>query len=103
MPKGCQWSSLTWIFDVKKGSYAVDSSTLRACSSVIQNLSIRLLLLIAKANKLETETGDIGSTCINANVGEQVYSRAGSEWDEKTGCTLEIMKALHILSTLARL
>ena len=65
-----QWAPLQWMFDTKKedkrrkarlvvGSHVVDDSALPTYSSVVQNLSIRLLLLISKANNLKITTGDM--------------------------------------------
>ena len=86
MPPDYQWAPLQWIFDVNKedkrrkarlvvGGHVVDASSLPTYSSVVQNLSIRLLLLISKANNLKIATGDVGNACINANCGEKVYTR----------------------------
>ena len=90
MPPDYQWAPLQWVFDIKKEDkhrkaylvvegHVMDASMLPIYSSVVQNLSICLLLLIMKANNLKVATGDIGNVYINAKVGEKVYSRAGSE------------------------
>ena len=80
----------------------VDVSTLPAYSFVVQNLYIRLLLLMVKANKLNIATVDVGNAYINAKVGEKVCSRAGSELSDKVGRTLETLQASHGLKTSAR-
>ena len=41
----------------------------------MQNLSIRLLLLIVKARNLHVAAGDIVNADLNANVGESVSTR----------------------------
>ena len=90
MPKSYQWAPLMWVFDIKKedkrrkarlvvGSHVIDASSLPTYSSVIQNLSIYLLLLIAKANNLYVATGDIRTVYLNANVGKSVHAYAGKE------------------------
>ena len=90
MPKGYQYAQLMWIFDIKKedkrgnlclvvGSHAVDSSTLHTHSSVIQTLSIFLILLIAKTNKLTIATVDMVNERISANFGEQLCFLSVSE------------------------
>ena len=90
MYEGCQLALLMWIFDTKKedkrrkfrlivSSCVVDASTLPAYSSVFQNLSMRLLLLISKANKLNAATGYVESACIDDNAREQLHSHIGSE------------------------
>ena len=65
-------------FDIKKedkrrnshlvvSSYVDDASTLPIYSSVIQNLSIRLLVLITKASKFNPAI-DVVNSYINANI-----------------------------------
>ena len=79
-----------WVFDIKKedkrrkarlviGGHVIDTSSLPAYSSVIQNLSIHFLLLIAKVNNLYVVIGDIGTVYLNTNVCESVYACAGEE------------------------
>ena len=101
-----------WIFDAKKEEkrrtfrfvvvgHVIDASSLPTYSSVVQNLSITLVLLIAKSNNLNISTGDVGNACVNANVGESVYSWAVEEWGDESGCALKILKALCGLKTSA--
>ena len=84
------------------GGHFIDSSSLPTYSSVVQKISIRLLLLIAKENNLNIATGDVGNACINAKVGESVHSRSGEEWGDKSVCVLETLKALHGLKNSVR-
>ena len=78
------------VFDMKKegkkiksrqvvGGHVINTSSLPTCSSVVQNLSIRLLLLISKANNLHIATGHVGNAHFNANVGKSACARAGEE------------------------
>ena len=102
-----------WMFDVRKEckrrkvrlvvrSHVIDVSSLPAYYSVVQNLSIRLLLRIAKANNLKIVTGNVGNSRISAKVSESVCSREREEWGDKLGCVLEMLKALCSLKTSAR-
>ena len=61
------------------GDCIVDSLTLPIYSFIVQNLSIRLLLLIAKLNDLQIVIWDISNTCINTTTSKKVYSRASTE------------------------
>ena len=90
MPLNYQWAPLQQTFDIKKedecrkarlvvGAYVADASSLPAYSSITQNISIHLLLLIAKANNLKIATRDVGNAHANAKVREKVCSRAGVE------------------------
>ena len=80
----------------------VDASSLPTYSLVVQNLPIRLLLLISKANNLKIATRDVENAYINANYREKVCTWAGSEWGDNKGSILEIIKALYGLKTSAR-
>ena len=77
-----QFAPLKWISDIKKedkhrkarlvvGGHVVNASSLPTYSSVVQNLSIRLLLLINKGNKLKIDTGYVGNAYTNAKCGEK--------------------------------
>ena len=79
----------------------VDTSSFPTYLSIVQTLSIRLLLLISKANNLRITTGDVLNAHANANCVENVCSRAGSEWKDNKGCVLETIKALSGLKTSA--
>ena len=56
------------------GGHMINTSTLLTYSSVVQNLSIRLFLLIVKANNLKITMRDVGNACINVKCREKVYS-----------------------------
>ena len=86
--KPFELAPLMWVLDIKKegkprdarisvGGHVVDAYSSPACSSVAQNLSICLLLLISKANNCHVATSDVGNSCLNANIGESVHARAG--------------------------
>ena len=80
----------------------VDAPYLPTYSYVVQNLWVRLLLLISKASNLKIATGDVGNAHTNANCGEKVHSKAGSEWKDNKGCVLETIKTTCGLKTSAR-
>ena len=71
---------LMWIFDIKKEerirndhlviiSHSIGSFALPVHSSVLRNLSIRILLLITEDRNLNTAIGDAVNAFINTNVG----------------------------------
>ena len=102
-----------WVFDIKKEEkrikgrqiisiHAIDSFALLAHYSFIQNLSIRLLLLITEDINLKVAAGDAVNIWINANNEYNVHSRLGNEWDDKLRCNLEIIKSLNGLNTSSR-
>ena len=66
----------TWLVT---SSYVLDASTLLIYFSIVQNLSLRPLLLITKVNNLKFTIGDISNACINATTSKKVYSRASTE------------------------
>lgn len=83
-PEGYQEGPLRLIFLVKPdlchkarlvlGGDRVDSSDYNCHSSVVQLNSIRLLNVIAKAQRLECLAGDIGNAYINAETKEKIYA-----------------------------
>ncbi|MGH7954336.1 MAG: reverse transcriptase domain-containing protein, partial [Gloeomargaritales cyanobacterium] len=71
-------------------------------ASTVQALSLRLLLAVATANKLDIVTGDIGNAVVNAECKEKLYSRAGPEFGKREGCIIIISRALYGLVTSPR-
>ena len=113
MPDNYQWVPLMWMFDVKKedkrhkarlvvGVHIVDASSFPICSSVFQNLSIRLPLLIDEEKTLSISTSEVGNTCINAKVVESSCSHAREKWGDESSCALETIKVSCILKNSAR-
>ena len=101
------------IFDVKKedfrrkarlvaGGHVINSSMFESYSSVVQTNSLRLLQTVALNEDFKIITADIGNAFIQAFTKEKNWSRCGDEFGEKSGCVVEIKKALYGLSTSAR-
>ena len=76
------------MFDVKKedlrrkarlvvGGHVLDSSHLESCSSVVQSISVRMLLTIAAKKKLKVASGDVGNAFPHADTMEK---SACSSW-----------------------
>ena len=63
---------------------------------------MKALLLIATANNLQVEGGDIENSCLNAKFGEKVWTIAGPEFSEKAGMKMLIKKASCGLKTSGR-
>ena len=108
-----QYAPLRMIFDIKKedfrrkailvaGGHVVNSSMFESYSSVVQTMSLRLLQTIALSEGLKIVTTDIGNAFIQAFTKEKIWSRCGNEFGEKTGCVVEVKKALYGLATSAR-
>ena len=62
-------------------------------------VSARILMTIAAANNLGIMTVDIGNFYLNANTEENIYTRAGPEFEVlgiiAEGCLLDLSKALY--------
>ena len=63
---------------------------------------MRLLDIIAHANKLKVLCGDIGNAFVTAPCLEKVYSTAGQEFGQREGSVLVIKKALYGLRSSSR-
>ena len=86
-PKQDGWSfaPMHMIFDIKRedlqykaclvvGGHVIDSSKHNTYSSTVQDVSIRLLQLIAVRNELSIMTGDICNAFCTAPVAEKIFS-----------------------------
>lgn len=111
--EGWQYAPMHMIFTVKQqdlrhkarlvvGGHVIDSSKHMTYSSTIQDLSVRLLMIIAVQNRLSFMTGDIGNAFCTAPCAEKVYSRAGAEFGNREGCIVELKRALYGLKTASR-
>jgi len=114
-PKQDGWSfaPMHMIFDIKRedlrykarlvvGRHVIDSSKHNTYSSTIQDVSIRLLQLIAVRNELSIMTGDISNAFCTAPVAEKIFSRAGVEFLDHSGCIVILKRALYGLKTASR-
>ena len=113
MSKECQKAPLRMIFDVKKedlrrkarhvvGGHEIDSDHLEAYSSVVQSMSVRILLTLAHKHKLKVMSGDVGNAFPNAPTKEKVHAVAGEKFGERMGCLVEIIKTSYGMSTASR-
>ena len=80
---GWQFAPMHMIFDMRYkvhlvvGGHVINSLDHITYSSVIANLSVRLLLLVAKYQGLDVMTGDIGNAFPTAPCAEKVWSKCG--------------------------
>ena len=100
--QGWSFAPMHMIFDVKRedlrhksrlviGGHVIDLSKHSTYSSTVQDISIRLLQLVALYNKLNILTGDISNAFCTAPVAEQIYTRAGPEFGNQEGCILVLL------------
>ena len=110
---GWQFAPMHMIFDFKAqdlrykarlvvGGHVVDSSDYNTYSSVIENLSVRLLLLAASHQGLGVMTGDIGNAFPTAPCAEKVWSKCGPEFGNQQGAIVTLKRALYGLKTASR-
>ena len=69
---------------------------------MVKTISVRLLDLIASAQKLNVLCGDINNAFIQATANEIIYTRLGSEYSDGAGCIAIIAKALMVLPQVLR-
>ena len=111
-PEGCNFFPLHMHYELKHdlrnkcrlvaGGNRLDASGYNTSSSMVKNSSVKLLLLIAAANDLKVEGGDVENVCLNAKCREKVWIIAGPEFDDKSGMKILIQKALCGLKTSGR-
>ena len=104
-----QYCRLHFVYDIKNcltykarlvaGGHMVDSRGLSTRATVVKTISVRLLDLIASAQKLIVLCGDIGNAFIQATTNEKIYTRAGNEFGNRAGSMMLIVKALYGLTT----
>ena len=110
---GWQFAPMHMIFDIKQqdmrykarlvvGGHVIDSSDYNTYSSVIENLSVRLVFLAAAHQGLDIMTGDIGNAFPTAPCAEKVWSKCGPEFGEKEGAIVTLQRALYGLKTASR-
>eukprot|EP00957_Ditylum_brightwellii_P064265 4876998-Ditylum_brightwellii.AAC.1 len=93
------------IFDIKHdlrhkahfavGGHVVDSSKHTMFSSKVQEISVRLMLLIAVKNNLGMMYGDIGNAFFVAPCAEQIGSVAGDNFGPRKGLVVTLKRALY--------
>ena len=86
------------------GGHVFDSSVQEVYSSTMKSVSPIILMTITSRNNLEVMTSDIGNEYLNSNIQENMYTRAGANFelvgiiDEET--LLKVIKALYGLPTI---
>ena len=94
-----QRARMRMIFDIKQqdlrhkarlvvGGHLIDSSAFTAYSSTIQDISVRLLMIVAIQNQLNMMVGDISTAFPTAPIAEKVWGIAGPEFGPKEGSTV---------------
>ena len=108
--QGWQFASVHMISDIKAQylrhkarlvvrGHMIDSSMHNTYSSNVQNLSVRLLMLVAAKAGLSLAACDIGNAFPTAPCKEKVWSLAGPEFLNREGCKIEVIQALYWLAT----
>ena len=102
------------IFDVKQqdlrhkarlvaGGYAVDSKQYTMYSSNINDLSVRLIILISEKNGLGILTRYIGNTLCTASCAENIWSCCGAKFGPRCGEILFLKQDLYGVKTTSNL
>jgi hypothetical protein len=109
---GWQFAPMHMIFDIKAdgrfkarlcvGGNVLDVSTHTTYSSTIQDLSVRLLMVIAAQNGLHMMTADVANAFCTAPNMEKVWSIAGKEFGDKEGAKVSLKRALYGTRTASR-
>ena len=92
------------IFDIKQqdmrykarlvmGRNVIDSPKYSTFLSTIENLSVKLLFLVAVQNGLDLMCGDIGNAFPTAPCAEKIWSTAGAEFGSWAGSTMVLKRA----------
>lgn len=111
--EGWQFAPLRMIFDIKQqdlrrkarlvvGGHVIDSSEHQTFSSTIQDISVRIMMIIAVQNALSFMTADIGNAFCTAPCAEKIWTRAGAEFGSRAGSTVTLKRALYGLKTASR-
>ena len=108
-PEGCKHFPLYTHYELKHdlrkkcrlvaGRNRLDASRHNTSSSIVKNSSVKSTLLIATANDLKVEGGDVENACLNAKCGEKACTIASPEFGEKAGMKMLIQKAFCGLKT----
>ena len=109
---GWQFAPMHMIFDIKAdgrfkarlcvGGNVLDVSTHTTYSSTIQDLSVRLLMVIAAQNGLHMMTADVANAFCTAPNMEKVWSIAGKEFGDREGAKVSLKRALYGTRTASR-
>ena len=109
---GWQFAPMHMIFDIKAdgrykarlcvGGNVLDCSAHTTYSSTIQDVSVRLLMVIAAQNGLHMMTADVANAFCTAPNVEKVWSIAGKEFGDKEGAKVTLKRALYGTRTASR-
>jgi hypothetical protein len=109
---GWQFAPMHMIFDIKAdgrfkarlcvGGNVLDVSTHTTYSSTIQDVSVRLLMVIAAQNGLFMMTADVANAFCTAPSMEKVWSIAGKEFGAREGAKVSLKRALYGTRTASR-
>eukprot|EP00957_Ditylum_brightwellii_P193388 14725320-Ditylum_brightwellii.AAC.1 len=101
--EGRQYASMHMIFNIKHdlrhkarfvvGGHVVDSSKHTTFSSTVQDIPVRLMLLIAVKNNLGMVSGDIGNAFCTAPCAKQIWSVAGDDFGPRKGSVVTLKRA----------
>ena len=111
--QGWQKAPLRMIFDIKSedhrykarlvvGGHKVDSSAYNTYASQVDTLSVLLLFLVCKHQKLSLMTADVSTAFPTAPTSEKVWCTAGPEFGPREGSKIEIQRAMYGLAGSAR-
>ena len=84
------------------GGHAIDSISAESCSSVVQLISARTLLVVAAKHELKIASGDVGNAFPHAEVAEKVHAVVGPKFGEREGCKVEVIKKMHGMAARSR-
>ena len=79
--------------------HALDSSHLKPFSSVVQLVSVRMLLAIAASNKMNVVSVDARNAFPYANTMKKVHAIAGIGFGFREGFKVKIIKNMHDQAT----
>ena len=82
--------------------HKIDSTYFESHSSLVQSISMTLLLTMAEKENLKVVCRDVGNAFPNAPTNEKAHAVAGEEFGERQGCIVELIKSLHGMSTASR-
>eukprot|EP00957_Ditylum_brightwellii_P137363 10472438-Ditylum_brightwellii.AAC.1 len=103
--EGWQYASMHMIFNIKHnlrhkacfvvGGHVVDSLKHTTFSSTVQDISVRLMLMIAVQNNLVMMSGDIGNAFFMAPCAKQIWSVAGDDFGPRKGSVETLKRMLY--------
>ena len=109
--KGYRLIPIHFVFDVKfdlrrkarlvAGGHTTTPSSEDIYSGVVSIENVRIALMLADANHMEVVAADVGNAFLYGETKEKLYTIAGPEFGEYSGCLMIIVKSLYGLRTSA--